>query len=98
MLLNRLKTRLGITGTAEDAVLTELLNCAKAYIAGYCRLHDYDERLDHVCLMMAAEDYDRLNAEGVDRRNFSGVYESYRDGYSEHIMAELKAARRLAVI
>ena len=47
---------------------------------------------------MAAEDYCRLSSEGVERRNFSGVYESYRDGYSEPIMAMLKSMRRMAVI
>ena len=98
MLRNRLKSRLGIEGTDEDGKLDEVILSAKSFIVGYCRLAAYDSSYDDICVRMAAEDYCRLSSEGVERRNFSGVYESYRDGYSEPIMAMLKSMRRMAVI
>lgn len=98
MLADRLKVRFGITGNSEDEKIADVIKSAKSFIVGYCRLPEYDPAYDDICIRMAAEDYCRLAAEGVDRRNFSGVYESYRDGYSESVMAVLKSMRRMAVM
>lgn len=47
---------------------------------------------------MVAEKYNRLGSEGISARNFSGVSESYNDGYSPSIYKRLRKYRRLKTI
>lgn len=96
--LEQLKLRVGVAEDSSDSRLEELLASAKEYICAYCRMDGYDESLDSLAVRIAAEDFCRLSSEGISYRSFSGAYESYRDGYSEAVMATLRAHRKLKAL
>ena len=98
--LGELKLRLGISANdrQKDELLVLLLGRAGAWAREYCRLAaGEDEALAPTVVEMAAHDYALLGAEGVGSRSLSGLAESYLPDYPEHIMAALRAHRRIGV-
>lgn len=86
--------------TEEDSLLTVLLLEADAYARSYCRLGDGEDSgilRDTVC-RMAAEDYGRRGSDGVEKRTYSGVSETYGSGYSKRVTAMLHRLRRLETV
>ena len=98
--LDELKLRLGIAPDEHerDAILSQLLCRAEAWARDFMRCGDtpYEICAD-IIVDMSAHDYALLGAEGVRSRSLSGLSESYAPGYPEHIMARLRAHRRMAV-
>ena len=98
--LAELKLRLGISANdrQKDDLLVLLLGRAGAWARDYCRLAEgEDEAIAATVVEMAAHDYGVLGAEGVERRTLSGLTETYQPDYPEHIMAALRAHRRIGV-
>lgn len=99
--LSELKLRLGIPSRdrEKDELLALLLGRAEAWARDFCHLGDADEAefLSDITVEMAAHDYCLLGAEGIGTRSLSGLSESYRPDYPEHIMARLRAHRRMGV-
>lgn len=80
-----------------DAQIALALRLASAEVEAYC-----NRELDNV-LELAAEEIaiiklNRLNTEGLASQSFSGVSESFIDGYPAHIQAMLNRKRRLKVV
>ncbi len=98
--LGELKLRLGIPSAEreKDELLCLLLRRAEAWARDFLRCGD---TLPGICpdiiVEMAAHDYALLGAEGIKARSLSGLSESFAPGYPEHIMARLRAHRRMAV-
>lgn len=98
--LSELKLRLGIAANdrQKDELLVLLHGRAGAWARDYCRLAEGgDEALAPIVVEMAAHDYALLGAEGVSRRDLSGLTESYLPDYPENIMAQLRTHRRIGV-
>ena len=82
----------------EDELLLALLEHAAAYAKSYCHVDCLDPFLSSVAVRMAAEDYGRLGAAGLDRRTFSGLAETYIPAYSDGVISALRTKRRPGVI
>lgn len=66
-------------------------------IKEYCH-RDLDDSLEMVADRMAIVKLNRINTEGLSSQGFSGVSESYIDGYPSEIMAVLNSKRRIRVM
>ena len=70
---------------------------ALAEVEGYCnRVADYE--LEMVADKIAIIKLNRLNTEGLASQSYSGVNESYIDGYPADILAVLNRKRKIKVI
>lgn len=74
--------------------------CAKqalAEVEGYCnRTLDYE--LEMVAQKIAIIKLNRLNTEGLASQSFSGVSESYIDGYPQDVLKVLNRKRKIKVV
>lgn len=74
--------------------------CAKQAIAeveAYCR-RELDYELEIVAERIAIIKLNRLNSEGLASQGYSGVSESYVDGYPQDILAILNRKRKIKVV
>ena len=70
---------------------------ALAEVEGYCnRVADYE--LEIVAKKIAIIKLNRLNTEGLASQSYSGVSESYIDGYPADILAVLNRKRKIKII
>lgn len=92
-LLDNVKLYLAITDNSKDALLQSLIDDAVAYVVDYCHLSTYDSKLNSTVSKMVLQDYTKLTSQGIAAQSYSGVSESYLNGYSDEIMAILKRNR-----
>lgn len=74
--------------------------CAKqsvAEIEGYCN-RELDYELETIAQRLAVIKLNRMNSEGLSSQSFSGVSESYIDGYPADILAVLNRKRKIKVV
>ena len=90
-------TLLGEGHTFTEDQVTVALALATSEVATYCR-RDIDEELEAIVVQIAVIKLNRIGTEGVAALGYSGVSESYLDGYPAHIQAALKAKRKLRVL
>ena len=74
-----------------------------AYKMAVCEVEEYTKReldtsLEFVALQIAKIKLNRLNTEGLAAQNFSGVSESYIDGYPAEIVAVLNRKRKVKLL
>lgn len=81
----------------SDALIGLMLKQALAEVEAYCN-RSLDAELEMVAERIAIIKLNRLNTEGLSSQSYSGVSESYIDGYPADIMAVLKRKRRVKVI
>ena len=95
-LLARLKLLCGIAeeNSSDDETLMLLISQAKEYVKDYCHLKECGTEHDPLVLSVAAEDWSKLGSGGIAYKSISGAYESYRSGYSDSVMAQLRAKRK----
>lgn len=68
-----------------------------AEVEGYCnRSMDYE--LENVARRIAIIKLNRMNTEGLSSQSYSGVNESYIDGYPADILAVLNRKRKIKVM
>ena len=70
---------------------------ALAEVQAYCQ-REIDYELEICAERIAIIKLNRLNTEGLASQSYSGVSESYIDGYPADIMAVLKRKRKLKVM
>lgn len=90
-----------LLGDAASNYSDDLIGlCAKDAIAeveGYCnRTLDYE--LEIVAKKIAIIKLNRINTEGLASQAYSGVSESYIDGYPAEIQAVLNRKRKIKVV
>ncbi len=98
MLLNKIKLLTGNTDGAKDDLLELLIEMCSDEILSYCNLDVVPDRLNSILLKMVVQTYNRVNSEGIASQSFSGVSESFLDGYSADVVAALnsnKAKRKV---
>lgn len=90
-----------LLGDSADNYTEEQIGlCAKhavAEIEAYCN-RSLDYELEIAAQKMAIVQLNRLNTEGLSAQSYSGVSETYVNGYPEDIMAVLRRKRKLKVI
>ena len=97
-MIEELKVLLGDAANSyTDAQIGLCLKLALAEVEAYCK-RDIDYELEIAVLGIAKIKLNRLNTEGLASQSFSGVSESYIDGYPDDIKAVLNRKRKLKVI
>lgn len=81
----------------SDAQISLALRVALAEVEDYCG-RALDNTLELAAMQIAKIKLNRLNTEGLANQSFSGVSESYIDGYPAEIMAILNRKRKIKVI
>ena len=82
----------------SDEYLSLLLEESTQEAKGYCRRDDIPDPLGSAVVNMALVKLKRTGAEGVASQGFSGVSESYLDGYPEEIRSVLRRYRKLVIL
>lgn len=97
-MLEEIKTLLGdAAANYSDAQIGLCLKMALSEVQAYCN-RELDLELEIVAQRIAIIKLNKLNAEGLSSQSYSGVSESYIDGYPADIMAVLKRKRRMKVL
>ena len=80
-----------------DAQIGLAYRLAVAEIEDYCN-REIDTNLELQALKIAVIKLNRINTEGLASQGFSGISESYIDGYPAEILAVLNRKRKIKVI
>ena len=81
----------------SDAQIALALKIALAEVEDYCK-RDVDKVLELAAMQIAVVKLNRQGTEGLGSQSFSGVSESYLDGYPSEIMAILNRKRKIKVV
>jgi hypothetical protein len=97
-MLEEIKIMLGdAASNYKDELIGLVLKDTLAEIEAYCnRTLDYE--LEVIAKRIAIIKLNRINTEGLASQSYSGVSESYIDGYPADIMAVLNRKRKIKVI
>lgn len=97
-MIEDLKILLGDSATNySDALIALCLKQALKEVEAYCN-RAVDAELEAVALKVAIIKLNRVNTEGVLSQSYSGVSETYIDGYPAEILAVLNRKRKIKVI
>lgn len=97
-MIEELKILLGeAASNFTDAQISLCVKLALAEVEGYCN-RAVDTELELAVLMIAKIKLMRMNTEGLAGQSFSGVSETYIDGYPADIQALLDRKRKIKVI
>lgn len=97
-MIEELKMLLGIAAeNYTDAQISLSLKHAIAEVESYTN-RTIDAELELIALQIAKIKLNRINTEGVAAQSFSGISETYIDGYPAEIQAVLDRKRKIKVI
>ena len=97
-MLEELKLLLGTAAeNYTDAQISLSLKHAIAEVESYTN-RTIDTELELIALQIAKIKLNRINTEGVAAQSFSGISETYIDGYPAEIKAVLDRKRKIKVI
>lgn len=85
---------------AENYTEAQINLCVKqatAEVIAYCN-RELDTELEMIVEKIAIIKLNRMNSEGLASQSFSGVSESYIDGYPQEVLAVLNRKRKIRVI
>lgn len=97
-MIDEIKLLLGdAASNYTDAQIGLVAKQSLAEVEAYCnRTVDYE--LEMVAEKIAIIKLNRLNSEGLSAQSYSGVSETYVDGYPAEIMAVLNRKRKIKVV
>ena len=84
--------------SSKEPVLYALQDMVEQEFCDYCNRADIPLEANGVILQMLLVQYNRLGAQGLSSQSYSGVSESYLDGYGDNIRKQLNRYRKLQVI
>lgn len=97
-MIEEIKLMLGdAAANYSDALIGLCIKQAMAEVEAYCR-RSLDYELEMVAQRIAIIKLNRLNTEGLAGQSFSGVSETYIDGYPADILAILNRRRKIRVV
>ncbi len=97
-MLEEVKILLGdAAANFTDAQIGLALKLALAEVEAYCK-RKVDYELEIVAMKIAIIKLNRTNTEGLAAQSFSGVSETYIDGYPEDIQMILRGKRKIKVV
>lgn len=97
-MLDRLKLILGLSDNSKDGILNLILDVAIQEFLDYTNREDIPNGANAVVLQMAVIQYNRIGSQGLASQAYSGVSESYIDGYPDNIKKQLNRYRKLKAI
>lgn len=97
-MIDEIKILLGdAAGNFTDEQIGLCLKMALAEVEAYCN-RELDYELEVIAEKIAIIKLNRLNTEGLSSQSYSGVSESYQDGYPADILAVLNRKRKIKVM
>ena len=97
-MIEEIKLMLGEAATNyTDAQIGLALKLASAEVEAYCK-RELDTTLELMAQQIAVIKLNRINTEGLASQGYSGVSESYINGYPADIVAVLNRKRKIKVI
>lgn len=97
-MLEEIKLQLGETaGNYSDALITLFYKQTLAEIEDYCK-RDIDTVLEYTAQRITVIKLNRMGSEGVSNQSYSGVSESFLDGYPEDIQNTLIRKRKIKLL
>lgn len=97
-MIEEIKLLLGdAAGNYTDAQISLCLKMALAEVEAYCN-RAVDLELELIAQKIAVIKLNRINTEGLTSQAYSGVSESYIDGYPAEILAVLNRKRKIKVL
>ena len=98
-ILDKVKLILFSTGNnTKDDILNMLIEDAKIETIVYCNLLIYDVKLDSTIVKMSIQNYNKSINQGISSESFSGVSESYVNGYSADVIVMLNKNRKVRML
>lgn len=98
MMIEEIRLLLGdASNNYTDEQISLCLKMALAEIEAYCN-REVDPVLELMAEKIAIIKLNRLNTEGLASQSYSGVSESYMDGYPAEILSVLKQKRKIKVV
>lgn len=91
-MLETLKT---LTGSTDTTLLNALISRAQDT---FKTLTGALAASDSVVIDMVLEDYTRMGAEGIKSHGYSGISESFADGYSDRVMRSILRHRKIKAL
>lgn len=80
-----------------DALISLMVKQAQAEVEAYCN-RPVDKELEAAVVKIAIIKLNRQNTEGLASQSFSGINESYIDGYPAEVLAVLNRKRKIKVV
>lgn len=97
-MINDIKIMLGDSASNySDALINLCYKQAVTEVEAYCN-READIELDMVADRLAVIKLNRIGTEGLQSESYSGVSESYIDGYPADILAILNRKRKIKVL
>lgn len=96
-MIEEIKVLLGENTSFTDAQIGLCAKQAIAEVEAYCN-RELDYELEVVAEKIAILKLNRLGSEGLASQGYSGVSESYIDGYPADILAVLNRKRKIKVV
>lgn len=97
-MIEEIKLMLGdAAANYSDAQIGLAAKMAMAEVQGYCN-RELDYELEIIVERIAIIKLNRMNTEGLSSQSYSGVSESYIDGYPADIMSVLKRKRKVKIL
>lgn len=97
-MIEEIKVMLGAAASNfTEAQIGLALKQAMAEVQGYCN-RELDYELEIIAERIAVIKLNRTNSEGLTAQSYSGISESYIDGYPSDILAVLNRKRRIKVV
>ena len=97
-MIEEIKILLGdAAGNYTDALIGLCAKQALAEVEAYCN-RNADYELEMAAERIAIIKLNRINTEGLASQSYSGVSESYIDGYPQDILSILNRKRKIKVV
>lgn len=84
--------------TYTDDLINLFIEDTTKEVKIYCNREDIDTELESVIRRIVIIKLNRLNSEGLSSQAFSGVSESFIDGYPQDIISVLNHKRKLKTL
>lgn len=89
-----------LLGEADNFTEAQIGLCAKQALLEvevYCN-RPVDAELEMIAVRLAVIKLNRLNSEGLSQQSYSGISESYIDGYPADILSVLNRKRKIKIL
>ena len=84
--------------TYTDDLINLFIDDTTKEVKIYCNREDIDTELESVIRRIVIIKLNRINSEGLSSHSYSGVSESFIDGYPQDIISVLNRKRKLKTI
>ena len=82
MLLNRIKTLLGVTD--NDELIDEIIELTKSKILNYINKEELPKELEFILVELSIQRYNRIGSEGISSESVDGKSVSYEDDFENY--------------